>query len=646
MKFKISGRHAVGAFFLLLLALVPSFLLYQPGLSGGFHLDDVPNLQVLESNDVGLLAFLANTPVGGLGRPFSYLSFYLQKASYPDDPAAFLKVNLAIHLLNTALLYWLVLGLAKARSVANPALLGFMVAVLWSVLPIHVSTVLYVVQRMTLLSASFVLLACAGYAHERLRQKNKNVDWRYILRLSGWVFLGYFGVLAKENAILMGLALGLIEVFFLAPGGLTALPRWWRWLAFYAPPLAVMFYLIFVRPVTAGYVIRDFTLYERLWTEARVLWDYLKVILIPDFNDLMLYHDNYPVSRAVSWKEIVASIGLLVGVSLSWLFRHGRYASLAFGFLWFFALHLLESTFLPLEIYFEHRNYLPSVGLVVGLGFFFWRIMNELSSRVSKNVLRFLVVVVFLWMGTITVVESRSWGDPNRFFSDIWYKNPNSPRVVSELVGRLVDQGRILQAYRLLNEWSIKNPEYDALSTDVQRLYLSCLDASVPFGLNASVLRRFETGKYANIMSILQEVLFLKANGKCAHISWDDFHGMIEALLNNPRYNIDRRSVLYLNKFNALAYLSENRNNEAFRASIRGIRLEEVEFDYLLMVAAIAYQAEGEGDLYEAIMRLVEKRKPPLIFLGESQKDLLNRLEKGLQHYRSGRSGLGPKQEG
>ncbi|MCY0536413.1 hypothetical protein, partial [Klebsiella pneumoniae] len=52
----------------------------------------------------------------------------------------------------------------------------------------------------------------------------------------------------------------------------------------------------------------------------------------------------------------------LTGASLA---ARKRAPSIPAGWFFFLVAHLVESSFLPLEMYYEHRNYLPSFGLLL-----------------------------------------------------------------------------------------------------------------------------------------------------------------------------------------------------------------------------------------------------------------------------------------
>ena len=87
--------------------------------------------------------------------------------------------------------------------------------VLWIVHPIQVSTVLYVVQRMTLLASLFVLLGIVGYLFGRqLHTEGAKATGILLMTVSPLVG-AVLGLLSKENGVLLYAYLGVIELFLL-----------------------------------------------------------------------------------------------------------------------------------------------------------------------------------------------------------------------------------------------------------------------------------------------------------------------------------------------------------------------------------------------------------------------------------------------
>lgn len=373
---------------------------FWPGLNGGFFFDDFGN--ILQNESVRLHEFTYDAVhaalVGGgaspSGRPVAQLSFALNYFFSGFDPFVFKSTNLAIHLGCGALVFGLARDLlAKVLPIAKPCNIvfaSFAVVALWLMHPLQVLPVLHVVQRMTSLSAFFLL--AAFLLHIRGREK-KGVLCVGMLLLA-WCVVWPLSVLSKETGLLFPL-LVLAWELILRRSYLGKLDRiGWGLLA-----LNVLLTVVSVAYLSSsishwlwsGYGFRPFSMAERLMTEARVLWLYLGMIFTPDIAMFGLYHDDIDISNDLfsPWITVPAIMGLLGLVCFSWRMRI-RAPLLSFGILWFLIGHLLESTVLPLEIAHEHRNYLPLFGILLVAG---WAFVSALESGTGYKKLGISLVI-------------------------------------------------------------------------------------------------------------------------------------------------------------------------------------------------------------------------------------------------------------
>src|SRR5690348_17020504 len=166
----------------LVIVLVVCCALYWPSLHGPFLFDDFPNLAALDSIDHVSswrdLGIYLSQPRNFPGRPMAMLSFLLQKASWPSHPFPFRLVNVGIHLFNGALVFALARRIARhwlpnqtaPDSFGNRAdIAAYLAAAAWLLNPIQLSGVVLIVQRMTLLMATFTLLGLLAYMRGLLR---------------------------------------------------------------------------------------------------------------------------------------------------------------------------------------------------------------------------------------------------------------------------------------------------------------------------------------------------------------------------------------------------------------------------------------------------------------------------------------------
>ncbi len=351
--------------------------LYAPGLQGGFFFDDEPSILYAEGVQLRSLSVeslqeaLSSGRSGPSGRPLAQLSFALNYYFSGFNPFVFKATNLAIHAVGGLLVFWLALRLfAAAGPGMKPrqrTMLSGLLAALWLLHPIQLTPILHVVQRMTSLSALFLLSALL--LHVRAREDGGRSGWLYLML--AWGVLWPLSCLSKESGALFpcfALAWELI-VRRAAQGRLDRFARAFAVLAGLTfLGLAIYLALPAGRWLWAGYDFRPFTLAERLLTEGRVLWFYLSLILLPRLGAFGLYHDDIAVSAGLldPWTTLPAWAGLIGLAWLAWRARD-RMPLMTFGIAWFFIGHLLESTVLPLEIAHEHRNYLPLFGVLLAV---------------------------------------------------------------------------------------------------------------------------------------------------------------------------------------------------------------------------------------------------------------------------------------
>lgn len=435
-----------------LVALV--LLVYWPGLGGGFVFDDVSNIvenrplhvRTLEWAD--WLAAIFSSPASQLRRPLSMLSFALNHYFTGLDAWSMKLTNVLLHCVNILLVHGLAREIMRAAAggaaqddprVGWPALFA---AAFWALAPINVMGVLYVVQRMESLSHAFVFAALWVYVHQR---RIHGADPRALSRAAAALLAGsVLGALAKESAVLTPLYAFALEATVLRASWPGSQPRL-RLRAMFAvllwvPAAAVTAFLLGRALHPGAYSSRDFSMSDRLLTEARVLVDYVQWTLFPRVRELGLHHDDYVVSRGLlsppSTAACLAAIAALLGIA--WATR-ARRPVLALGILLYFAAHLLTGTFLPLELVFEHRNYFASLGVSLALTdvLLLWP-RGEVAVRYS----RLAACLLLAYATAVTWMRTTEWSTPSRFAMSEAIKHPQSPRATYERARVLVVMSR------------------------------------------------------------------------------------------------------------------------------------------------------------------------------------------------------------
>lgn len=429
--------------FTLLAIGIVVFVAYLPGLRGPLVFDDIYHILsnpavALESLDLTSLSHAAlSNDSGPLKRPLAMLSLALTHhfAGGATNTLPFKLTNLTIHLINTGLIYWLSLLLLRQLSSEprySPSRLHIwlpaLVAATWALHPLQLTSVLYVVQRMTSLSALFVLVGTITFIYGRLRVQD-NRAYGYLLMTVGLLTGLTLGLASKENAALLPLFILIIEyVFFPDRTRHDRIKlKWFYSLAVFVPyTLALLWLLTHLDFILNGYGFRDFSISERLLTEPRILWFYTSLIFYPSIRRFGLFHDDIAVSTSLflPWTTVVALAGLVVALTVA-IVAVKRTPVLSFSILWFLAGHAMESTFLGLELAHEHRNYLSLFGPIFGMTFALTQIFERFRA-ITIPIGLFLLMLITLALSTY--IRADVWRSEDSIASQLVRNHPQSAR--------------------------------------------------------------------------------------------------------------------------------------------------------------------------------------------------------------------------
>lgn len=523
------------ALLLLAAVVVVTVAAYWPGLRGPFLFDDFGNLPTLGQfgpvdNPRTLLLYLTSGDADPTGRPLALLSFLIDARDWPADPFPFKRTNLAIHIANGLLLYRLlsILGgrLGRPPSVSRPA--ATFGAACWMLHPLLVSTTLYVVQREAQLCTSFVLLGLIAWASStRAGASSQHVHYGGIAML----VCTAAATLSKANGILLPVLACVLDIGISSANGNARALRHWRIATrSLAAGVALALIVVGVRGVMAGVLpVRGWSVGQRLLTEPRVLTDYLWQLLVPRPYSSGVFNDDVVASTSLwSPASTLASVALVFALaSGAWLSR--RHApALSMALLFFFAAHLLESTVIPLELYFEHRNYLAACLLFWPAGL--WLVAERRVGTAVRSAVLFGVPVL---LAALTAIRAQSWGDVEAQ-ALLWARlNPGSPRAAALAASVEIDQGRADIAAARLRALLDGQPAQTQLA-------LALLDAECALGrvtpravARTAVALRTSARLGRLEYDALSERIGDVRRGRCAGIALADVAGLVDAMAAN-----------------------------------------------------------------------------------------------------------------
>ncbi|MFC1837832.1 tetratricopeptide repeat protein, partial [Thermodesulfobacteriota bacterium] len=352
--------------------------------------------------------------------------------------------NILIHLLSTLVLYWMVRTLLKT-PIGSSALRGIsaiyfalFAAALWALNPVQTNAVTYVVQRMTSIAALFYLATVTLYVKGRLARLHRQGLFYYALA----AVMALCAFLSKENSYMLPFAIFLVEWMFITPDILERVLRKLKWHHWLVILLLALILLPLMEPRWMGLLstyskMRPFTMEERVLTEARVVIYYISLLLLPLTSRLTFDYD-FPVSASFfSPVTTFLSLFLLVLISFWSYKKRKQHPLIIFGVVWYFMNLMIESSVVPLELVFEHRLYLPSVGIFIACLGWMDMFVAEMKKRFSPIEVEqlFVLTVVFVMslFSISTTLRNNHWRDSYTLYTDNVQKSPNKPRVLLNL---------------------------------------------------------------------------------------------------------------------------------------------------------------------------------------------------------------------
>ena len=455
--------------------LVTAWSVYHPGLCGEFLFDDFGNLPTIGATGpvdtwATFWRYITSGTADPTGRPLTLLTFLIDARNWPASPYPFKVTNVILHLINGALLAWVLWGLGRVlasdaphppppgsaatpfaseggetrgtsrsateretlfasdnRGIAIAALFG---AGAWLLHPLFVSTTLYVVQREAMLPATFVLIGLLGWMASREALANGYIKRALVgMALSAWGCT-VLALLCKANGALFPLLLLLAEWIALSrkPMPSESAQRWYRRAVavfLILPGVFVAAYLLYLLPhsLAAPVESRGWSIGQRLLTEPRVLTDYLRLLFVPRAYSSGLFNDAFSIS--IDWRHpgsTIPCIVLILALIATGFALRKKYPAVALALLFYFTAQLMESGWIPLELYFEHRNYLPALLL-------FWPIGLVIGKPGALRSLRAVAGgAVLVLLASFTAQRAMLWGQGFRQ-AQVWAAiNPDSAR--------------------------------------------------------------------------------------------------------------------------------------------------------------------------------------------------------------------------
>jgi tetratricopeptide (TPR) repeat protein len=414
------------------------FLIYSNILNAPFVFDDsttvvhnatIKNLKtaffdLANNRYVGFLSFAVNYAFGGL-KPYGYH-----------------VVNIALHAINSLLIYYLVKLTFRTPILtgqyARSEFIAIGTALLFAVHPIQTQAVTYVAQRVAVLATTFYIVSIIFYAKARLLLINRGlfISGRHIFYYITAILASLLALKTKQIAVTLPVAIALYEMYFfraedsrkqralyMAPFFLTLL----------VIPLSSMLFAGAHSIEELAGQLDSFTRDDRvthsrleyLYTQFSVILTYLRLLFFPVRQ---LFDYDFPVYRAFMSPDVLLPFLVIVSLIIAGILMFNRNRLASFGVIWFFLALSIESSIIPIrDVLVEHRVYLPSIGFFLFVMTLWDRFAPDKKLKISA------LALLALALSAGAFVRNNTWKSPEYLWHDVMEKAPHNARAYGSL---------------------------------------------------------------------------------------------------------------------------------------------------------------------------------------------------------------------
>ena len=417
---------------------------YARGLDTPFIFDDHPS--ITSNPQIRSLwplpaALSAPDETAAAGRPVVCLTLAVNYAIGGLNPKGYHVFNIAVHLLCTLLLAWLITRTLRQPCfqnsfdrIAEP--LGWLGAFIWAMHPIQTEAVNYVIQRTELLAALFCFSTL--YAAIKSWDYPEQPWWKVLAVLACTLGMG-----SKELVAVLPPLILLYDRTFVAGDFKAALRRRPKLYAGLAATWLLLAALVISGPRDNSVgSLEGVTPLNYLQTQAGVLLWYLRLMVWPSGQTICY---DWPIAESIAdWLLPGCVVLAMLGVTL-WGIAKRSWA----GFVgaWCFLILAPTSSFLPMTYEFvaERRMYLPSAVLVPAVVAALYRVASFVPRRGvhAATALSFAAAAILV---TTTYTRLGDYQSEHSIWSDALAKGPGSYLVQHNYAHMLQQQGKFEEA--------------------------------------------------------------------------------------------------------------------------------------------------------------------------------------------------------
>jgi protein O-mannosyl-transferase len=398
------------------------------------------------------------TSRGGSWHPITWLSHMMACELYGLNPAGHHYTNIAFHIANTLLLFFILFQMTGARWKSA------FVAALFAVHPLHVESVAWVSERKDVLSTFFGLLMIGAY-------------WRYIKApyvknyLLVFIFL-IMGLMSKPMLVTFPFVLLLLDFWPLkrlqfknnsesqSEKSTSHVVKGIHQLVLEKIPLfimAVVFCVLTFFLQRSGGIMPSLKILPLKLRIANAFISYVSYILKAIWPNNLAYYYPYSVSTFSVWQIFGAGL-LIVSAILGAIYLAKRYPYVPVGLFWYLGtlVPVIGLVQVSDQAMADRYTYIPLIGVFIVVA---WGIPDILKKWHYRKV--FFCVSAIIILSTLTICASfqaNHWKNSIALFKNAVKINEDNYHALNNLITALVDKGKYDKAYCYLNRAIKKDP--------------------------------------------------------------------------------------------------------------------------------------------------------------------------------------------
>lgn len=424
-------------------------------------------------------------------RIVTYVALSTQYQAFGNEPSGFHIISVSIHLLVGGLIFLLIQALSAHHSAEQEkenlgnSYFGLIAASIFTLHPQNTQALVYVVQQAVLWTSLFYITSMYCFVKWRMSTQNKRWGRVYLLIT---IIAALLAVFSKQTAVTLPLALLLIEWLFfgsllyrmfyaLCVSGLAVLLLWFYF----------SHWQIDVLLANLDAMSRETVLISRIdyfINQLQILWHY-----IFQFFSLSGYRLEYDFLIKNSWdrQTTIQAVGVLLLLIVAFFIRN-RFKFVTFGVYFYFLAHLVESSFLPIkDIVFEHRTYLPNVGMSILVGCVLFELIKLAGARLEpglnafrgRQLLPFSLLLLIIPLSLKTSERIEQWTDRLTFYGNEVKLSPKSPRATGEFAAEIAKSGNCPLAIgyfsHAISLYEMKHKSALGIQPEMLLNYIECL---------------------------------------------------------------------------------------------------------------------------------------------------------------------------